>query len=172
MRLRNPKAQGFGTNVTLITVADSLRLRWTLCTLTVLNSILHLNFLSLSLFLCIVLYLMQFFIHKASSLRFGCHSVVCVRSMSVAPSCLPPPTLELLNEPCGSLAVARSRASSSSTLIDQPTTLSSSLALVQYLNSWTGLSLELFLEELKSFFNILLDKIPAGIDSWTVSEES
>lgn len=133
-----------------------------MCTLTLLNSILHLDFLSLLSFLCIVLYLMQFFIHKASSLRFGCHSLVCVRSMSVAPSCPPPPTLELLNEPCGSLAVARSRASSSSTLIDQPTTLSSSLALVQYLNSWTGLSLELFLGELKSFFFFTSSHHPQG----------
>lgn len=51
-----------------------------------------------------------FFLH--SWLWLGCHSFIRVRSLSVAPSCLPPPPLVLLNESCGSLVVARSRASS------------------------------------------------------------
>lgn len=44
-------------------------------------------------------------------LWFGCHSFIRVRSMSVASPSIPP--LLLLNESCGSLALARSRASSS-----------------------------------------------------------
>lgn len=133
MRLRYPKAQEYGTNLTLITMVDSLRLRWAMCRLTVLDFILHLTFLSYvlvtwrvtrqvtrvqSLVISPALsvsskVLDAVFPHKTSLLWFGCHSFVRVRSMSVAPGYLPPPTLVLLNELCGSPALARSRASSS-----------------------------------------------------------
>lgn len=109
------------------------------------------------------------FPHKAFSLWFGCRSVVSVRSMSVAPSRPPPPTLVLLNEWCGSLAAARSRASSSSsssTLIDQPTTLPSSLAPVQYLNSWIAVGLDLCSRDKRSFL-LFLKKFCVLIGSFT-----
>lgn len=100
----------------------SLGLRWTVCRLTMLDSRLHLHITPFlqksndSLFLCIFFFQQNIwcsFSSQVSWLWFGCHSFVRVTSMSVAPSCLPPPTPVLLNELFGSLALARSGASSS-----------------------------------------------------------
>lgn len=127
------EAQGFGTNLTLITMVDSLRLRWPICRpyytspFCLTSSYVLVTWWSMcvehfywsqvtphsSAFSVLRKVFDAVFLHKASWLWFGCHSFVRVRSMSVAPSCLPPPTRVLLNESCGSLVVARSRASSS-----------------------------------------------------------
>ncbi len=148
------EAQGFVTNLTLITTVYSLRLRWPMCSPYYTSPF----FLNLILGTCYMVVYVRWkfllepnhssivckvfdavFLHKASWLWFGCHSFVRVRSMSVAPSCLPPPL------PPGYYWMNRVGAwlwpghvPPRLHFIDQPTTLSASLVLVLCLNCYIG----------------------------------